>query len=180
MAVSRVASFSLLGLLAACAGAGDQDVFERSSRRSETSSTDPSPAAPPAGPEDDGSQAGTPATGTTPPTPAPAPACAAESEPNDDMAKATPFTSRFCGRVESRDDVDYGSFVAPTGATKITFKHSDKGGKTAYRVFVANVPIQIIDGPVRAIPGATYTVRVALAEGGGGAQPTYELDVEFE
>ena len=50
----------------------------------------------------------------------PAPACTKEVEPNDTFAKASPLGPKVCGSFASAADVDYYTFTAPIGATKVT------------------------------------------------------------
>lgn len=121
----------------------------------------------------------------TPPKPKdedkpPAPKCTPEAEPNNDLAKATPFTTGFCGKIDASNDVDYGRLDVPLGKTTIVFTHSEKGGKVSYRFFAGAAPAQQSGDEVKVIPGMTYSVQVKLASGEGNNRPTYELDVEFK
>lgn len=186
--------------VAACSGADSKEVFGPSSPENDTSASNPAPNASadspsPADPAPSASAPETPGTpstsGTSEPTPAPtaaptaaptppaAPAsCTQEVEPNNDAAQATPFTSRFCGRIDNGSDADFASFVVPANANAITLTHSEKGGDVTYRYFANGVPILGDDPVLPAIPGTTYTVRTTSTNG-GGKHPTYEIDVSF-
>jgi hypothetical protein len=190
MTTRRSMSLSVLAVLvAACSGAGNDDLFE-SGQQSDTSSNNPAPATTGTG----GSATKTPPT-TAPGTPEPAPeppgtpnnpapdndTCTPEVEPNNDIAKATLFTSRFCGKIDSGSDVDFARFVVPKTATTVTFKHSEKSGRVSYRFFFGSVPVQPEGDQLTVIPGATYNVQMRLSQSGGsGDRPTYELDVAFQ
>jgi hypothetical protein len=163
--------------LAACSGAGNEDLFTPASS-SDTSSTSPS------GSNDKPSSSnGT----TTPPTKAPGPptqqeACTQESEPNNDVDNATSFTSGLCGKIGNQNDVDYGTFDVPGDAKGITITHAETGGKVTYRFALDGVPIPLQGDQLKAIPGATYTVQIRLDRSGGGTGglPGYELYVSFK
>lgn len=182
-----LAGLSLFAL-AACSGAGNQDLFEGATEQNDTSTTLPSPSG--ASPSNPG--AGTPATppatnkdaGTTPPDPDPDPQpakCTQEKEPNDDVAKATPFTTGLCGKIESGNDVDFGSFVVPPNAKSITWKHTESSGKLTYRFFIGGIQVPALDDDsLRVVPGATYAVQVKTASGNGGNRPSYELTVTIK
>jgi hypothetical protein len=49
-----------------------------------------------------------------------APACTKEVEPNDTFVKANPLGANVCGTFGSASDVDYYTFTAPIGSTKLT------------------------------------------------------------
>jgi len=164
-----LAAFASLAL-AACSGAGNEDLFEGTP--SDTAGTLPTPTTKP----------GAPTTPTAPATPAkdagptPPPAdgqCTQEREPNNESAKATPFTSGLCGKIDNNNDVDYGSFEAPMNVETISWKHSEKGGRATYRFFLLGGGI----GQVQAIPGGKYVVQV---RGSNGDRPTYEVNVAFK
>lgn len=183
VARARALSVALLSTLTvalvACAGAGNEDLFEASADQSETAATLPAPATTP---------------GTTPrPAPvtpgadaAPAPApveekCTPEKEPNNDVNRATEFTSCISGKIESANDVDWATFDVPLDALEVTLKHSEKNGKVSYRVFLqGGLVAQSADEELRVLPGATYTVQMRLAPGNNGNRPTYELNVAFK
>ena len=183
---------ALLALpVAACSGADNQDLFADQAPQNDTSSSNPAPSSPAKTPADQPSSApatgtaGTPAAPAADPTPAPTPPdqpakCTQEIEPNNDLAHPTPFTASFCGKIDSANDVDYGSFVVPKGATSIALRHAENNGTVSYRYFMDGVPMLGPDGVLMAVPGATYTVQIKATQNGGGARPTYELDVSFK
>lgn len=170
---SVVVGLSVLVLaLAACSGAGNQDLFEASDE------SDTSAATPSSSPSDKGD-------GEGPKKPDPGPAaqgdkCTPEREPNDDAEDATEFTTGFCGKIEDDDDVDYGTFVVPQDVTTMTWKIHETGGKAEYRFSVFGVSFSTNGDTMRAIPGATYQVQIKSASGNSGNRPTYELSVSFK
>ncbi|MBX3189908.1 MAG: hypothetical protein KF819_22975 [Labilithrix sp.] len=166
--------------LAACSGADHADLFEASMRQDDTSATEPPAASAP---------------GATTPSPAPsvdpgpapsapdapsepdAPACTQEIEPNDDQGRATPFTTRLCGKIDKGDSADWGRFTLPPGTTKVSWRHKETGGKATYRFYVNGMPF-VGDMPgdeLRVIPNATYTVQI---RGERGDRPSYELEIK--
>jgi hypothetical protein len=195
MAAGRVASFSLLAgvaglaaLAAACSGAGNEDLFE-TGLTNETSSNEPAPATSASGSAGKTSptQPGTPGSeptplppGTPPTTPPAEGVCTPELEPNNDIAKATPFTSSLCGKIDSLSDVDYGRIVVPMTATTMTFTHAEKNGRVSYRFFFGNIPVQADANQLEVVPGATYNVQMRLTPNTGNDRPTYELAVSFK
>lgn len=172
--------------LVGCSGAGNQDLFDGDGDpRTDTNAVTPSPSGSATAPASPGAVLPPNNPGTTPPKPEgederPAAKCTPEAEPNNDLAKATPFTTGLCGKIDSNNDVDYGRLTVPVGKTTIVFKHSEKGGKASYRFFAGAVPAQQSGDEVKVIPGMTYSVQVKLASGEGNNRPTYELDVEFK
>jgi len=172
--------------LAACSGAGNQDLFEGSGDPTVGSNaTDPAPS-PSASVTAPGSSGAVlpPRTEPTPPKkdePEPPQAtCTPEVEPNNDVARATVFTTSFCGKIASSGDVDHGRFTVPAGKTTIVFKIDQKGGEVSTRFFAGAVAVQPQGDEIRVVPGMPYTVQIRLANGEGGNRPTYELDVSFK
>lgn len=136
------------------------------------------------GPSDAGApnaDAGVADSGTKPPDAAPppvdagtaAPSCTKEVEPNDTFAKASPLGANVCGSFASTSDVDYYTFTAPIGATKVTlvggvftigFVSNGSclpviAGQTAVSISVSGAPKGIclaVTSPSRAL--ATYTL----------------------
>lgn len=165
--------------LTACSGAGNEDLFQ--SPPSDSSLT-PSPST------SGSSDTPSPSNGKRPATPAKNPgapqtaACTPEVEPNDDVEHATPFTSGMCGNIDTPNDVDYGVFDVPADARSITVKHTETGGKVAYKFSLDGVPIALQGDQLRAVPGATYVVQIRLdrSGGGNGGLPSYELYVSFK
>lgn len=199
--MSVVRSFAVVALLvvapalAACSGADDQDVLAPSAG-SDTSSTEPAPAAasgPSASSAPSGSAGGTDGTapGTDPAAPpakgqpAPdqpaAPACTPEVEPNNDFAHASPFTDSVCGKIGSAADIDDVSFVVPNDADVVRVQHTEMNGRAAYRYFRDGAAVTLDNGELEVVPGATYVIQVRLdkSNGGSGSLPSYEIDVAF-
>lgn len=181
-ALAPLAAFAFV----ACSGAGNQDLFEAAREHDDTSTTLPDP-----------STTTTPDSGTTTPalparphpvedagTPEPPTdpePCTQEKEPNNDVNKATPFTTGLCGKIEASNDVDFGSFKVPQNAKSITWKHDENGGQLSYRFFVAGVSVPAVDdGALSVVPGATYAVQIRSASGNGDKRPTYELTVTIK
>jgi hypothetical protein len=161
--------------LAACSGAGNEDLFQPSQSND---STTPSPSTSDKPSSSNGA--------TTPPTKDTGPAqqaeaCTPEAEPNNDVDNATSFTTGLCGKIGNQNDVDYGTFDVPGDAKSITIKHAETGGKVTYRYSFDGVPISLQGDQLKAIPGATYTVQIRLdrSGGGNGGLPSYELGVSF-
>ena len=200
MSAVRVRALAILTVvLVGCSGAGNQDLFDDSASGNATSSVNPTtPAGSTKTPG--ASDTKTPSDGApAPTTPAPTPTmpvdpvqppadngkCTAEIEPNDTAAKATAFTSRFCGKIDTASDVDFGTFVVPKGAQSIVIQHSEKGGSVTYRYLVNGVSMPAIDiGDIQldVVPGTTYAIsaRASQFQNGSGQHPTYEVDVTFK
>jgi hypothetical protein len=182
--VVLVAAVATLAL-AACSGAGNQDLFESASEQSDTASTLPTPSNGTSGTPGTGAPSTPPGTGkdpgTTQPTPEPAAdECTPEKEPNDEASKATPFKTGLCGKIDSSNDVDYGSFVVPANARSITWDHTESA-RVSYRFYVAGVPVPALDDEtLQVVPGATYTVQIKSGSTSGGNRPTYELTVDIQ
>lgn len=195
MLAARVRSWSFLRVLpvlapamlalAGCSGAGNEDLFEGSGDPTfESNGTQPAPS-PSASASASGSSGAVlpPAAEPTPPKnddEKPEPTCTAEAEPNNDLSRATVFTTRFCGKIESSNDVDHGRITVPAGKTTIVFKIDDKGGKVTTKFFAGAVAVQPQGDELRVVPGMPYTVQIRLASGEGGNRPTYEVDVSFK
>lgn len=170
--VARMLSLIACLSLAACAGAGNQDLFEASA---DQATTPPAPTTPPAN-----TDTPKPTTPGTPADPAPTPTakCTQEDEPNNDQKNATGFTTSICGKIDGNGDTDYASFEVPEDALSVSFKHSETGGKASYRFFLNGLQVsQSADDELRTLPGATYTVQV---RGQNGDRPSYRLDVSFQ
>lgn len=203
MSVRGARGLSLLALpilggalaLLGCSGAGNADLFDDSSSPgNDTSSIDPAtPSAPAKSPASNHQAPSAPSAPVTTPGAAPAPkeptppaaVCTHEVEPNNGSAKATPFTSCFAGRIDSRDDVDWGSFTAPKGAKVIALKHAETNGAVSYTYWMNGLPILFADdsaGELDVVPGATYAVQIRSAQAGSGTNthPTYQLDISFK
>lgn len=174
--------------LAGCSGAGNEDLFDGSGDpSSESNATQPAPS-----PSASASASASGSSGAAlPPPSAPTPppkneddppqaTCTPEAEPNNDLARATAFTTRFCGKIESGGDVDHGRFTVPAGKTTILFKVDDKGGKVTTKFFAGTVAVQPQGDELRVVPGMPYTVQIRLASGEGANRPTYEVDVSFK
>ncbi len=188
--VLRLASLACALAVVACSGAGNEDLFAGAAEANDTSTNEPSAAPSPSAGAKTGGTTPTPGSSPSPPppdtgtVPPPAPTtatCTPEIEPNNDPAKATPFKTAFCGKIDSVADVDYASFVVPMGAKTIDVKHSEKNGKAVYRYFLGGASLGSDPGALEPIPGATYTVQIHLDKSGSAtALPTYELDVAFQ
>lgn len=179
----RAAALALVACSVACSGAGNQDLFEAAAEQDDTSTTLPAPST--ASPDAGTTTPSNPSTPTkdagTPEPPAEPEKCTQEKEPNNDVNKATPFTTGLCGKIDSSSDVDFGSFKVPQGAKSITWKHDENGGQLSYRFFVGGVPVPAADDDeLRVVPGATYAVQIRSASGNGGNRPTYELTVTIK
>lgn len=177
--------------LVACSGAAETELFDgdgangtgisssptdptpsKSGSSSDTSSSPPASAPPPV--------STTPPPGQRDPPPA-GDDCTTELEPNDDLDSATPFDKSLCGKIDSKNDVDYGEIVAPDDATKMTYSITSKDGNVAHRFYVDGAPTFLENGgAMHVVPGATYTVELRLPPGSGGAKPSYRIDVTFE
>jgi len=181
MVAARARTLSILACLAlaasalaACSGAGNEDLFEASNDQSETTTTLPATTKP-ATPD-----ARAPSTPPKDPTPAPVPTakCTQEDEPNNDQRNATEFQTSICGKIDGNGDTDYASFEVPDDALGVSFKHTETGGKATYRFFLNGLQVPgSVDDELRAIPGQTYTVQV---RGQNGDKPSYQLDVSFQ
>lgn len=184
----------LLGVTA-CSGAADSGLFGPSPTDS-TSPTEPggqasgatgssssggsTTPAPPADPATPGTPAPAPTEPTKPQDPAPA-ACAKESEPNDLLGRATPFTGCIAGEIGNPVDSDFVEIVAPANANKMRIARTDNG-KLSYRIFedgdvkVSNATSTTslsVDG------GSTYAFRITASQPGLDKLP-YELKITFE
>lgn len=170
-------------LAAACSGASESDVLGPATAQS-SSPTEPSPSngAAPSGGAPSGTTGGGDGAGTSDAGAADGgEACTREVEPNDDIDEATPFTSRLCGRIASRNDVDYATFVVPENAETLSYKLSESGGNVALHVYVNGAPLPIATGQIRAIPNATYQFEMRLSQSGSAQdRPAYTLDVVAE
>ena len=178
--------------LVGCSGAGNADLFDDSSSAgNDTSSINPAPSAPAKSAASNDPAASAPPApvkpGETPGPKDPAPPaadCTQEVEPNNVAAKATPFASCLAGKIDSRDDVDWGTFTAPKGAKAIVLKHAETNGAVSYAYYMNGLPL-FAEGSDRAldlVPGATYAVQIrsAQAGNGGNTRPTYQLDISFQ
>jgi hypothetical protein len=179
-----VLALTLVPAVAACSGAGNQDLFEDgTAEANDTSSAEPTPSTqkPPSNGPSGSTTAPTPAGDDpgTPPQPTPA-ACTQEAEKNDDPQSATRFQTSFCGKIGSSSDIDWASFVVPMDATSVDLTTSEKGGRATYRYFFLGQPIGSDVDELKVIPGATYFVQIRLDRDGGNGLPTYELDVAFK
>jgi hypothetical protein len=177
---------SVLGLLlVGCSGATNQDLFEPSGA-SDTASTLPGPGSSDSSEPPSRAQlppASSPDAGTVPTPPAPTGKCTQEvAEPNNDVRKATQFTSGLCGKIDSNNDVDYGTFTVPPGTKRITWRHAEKGGGRVSYSFsiVGGIPLPQDGDELDVVPGATYTVQIRAAQGNGGDRPSYELTIELD
>ena len=183
-----------LASLVGCSGAGNADLFDDSSSPgNDTSSINPAPSAPAKSPASDDKAPSAPSGPVTPggtpapkePAPAPSPAaCTQEVEPNNVAAKATPFTSCLAGKIDSKDDVDWGTFTAPKGAKSITLKHAETNGAVSYTYYMNGLPLFAGGGDreIDVVPGTTYAVQIRSAQpgSGGNVRPTYQLDISFQ
>lgn len=190
-------------VLVACSGASSSDLFDGDPSES-ASPTDPAPAnddapasggsaaAAPSGPGTPAAPTGpapsssSPPSGSSAPPPAapppPAGDCTNEIEPDDSLGQATPFTQGFCGKIDAKNDVDFGAIAAPMTATKMKYTIASKDGTVAHHFFM-NGMLAITDpsGAIKVVPGATYAVELLLANGSPAtARPTYRVDVTFE
>ncbi len=172
----------LLGVTA-CSGAADSGLFGPSPTDS-TSPTEPGGQASGATGSSSSGGSTTPAPPATEPTkpqdPAPA-ACAKESEPNDLLGRATPFTGCIAGEIGNPVDSDFVEIVAPANANKMRIARTDNG-KLSYRIFedgdvkVSNATSTTslsVDG------GSTYAFRITASQPGLDKLP-YELKITFE
>ncbi|MDB4937868.1 MAG: hypothetical protein JWP87_4840 [Labilithrix sp.] len=180
-----VRSLSVLALLvvpglAACAGAGNQDLFDETAEGNDTSSADPTP-----------SSQKPPGTSSTPaPTPgakdpegpqANPGACTQEVESNDDKQSATKFQTSLCGKIDSANDIDWASFTVPVDAKTVSLTTSEKGGAATYRYYLLGQSIGTNVDELKVLPGATYMVQIRPnRDNGNGGLPTYQLDVSFQ
>jgi hypothetical protein len=177
----RSALCALALVVTGCSGAGNEDLFDDSGPASDTKLTSPAPSTSQKTPAD---------TPSTPATPAPQPpdnpdtkpaACTQEIEPNDTSSRATPFTSSFCGRIDTSGDVDYGTFEVPQDAQTIKVSHTEQNGSVTYRYFAEGFPVPVQGDEIELLPGmTTYTVQIRLANTGGGKQPSYRIDLSFK
>jgi hypothetical protein len=172
---ARILSLLACVALAACSGAGNEDLFEASGDQADQASTLPAPTTPTG--TNDAPKTNTPAKPAQP-APTPTAKCTQEDEPNNDQRNATEFDTSICGKIDGNGDTDYASFEVPEDALNVTFKHTETGGKATYRFFLNGLQVsQSADDELRALPGATYTVQV---RGQNGDRPSYQLDVTFQ
>ena len=180
---ARALSFAAV-VLVGCSGAAGSDLFSADQTASPTdpaptgSTPDPTPPLP-----DSGTVDPTPLPDAArPDAPDPTPTCTPEAEPNNDLAHATAFTTSFCGKIATANDVDFGTFKVPQNAKDMQITHVENGGKVIYRYYLEGQLLPLSDS-IDAIPGATYTVQIKLATGNGngnGNTPSYQLDVQFK
>lgn len=185
-------------LLVGCSGAGNSDLFtgapgEPGSSEPEVTASEPTtstkkqqptapgePAAAPA-PAAPAPAAPTPPATTPDPAPPPAPTCTHEDEPNDEIHKATSFTTSICGKINTASDIDYVSFVVPPGKTEIAIKHDETGGKVAYRYYIQGIYLPFAGDGMTVIPGVTYSIQMKLAPTSATAdRPNYQVDISFK
>jgi hypothetical protein len=76
-------------------------------------------------------------------------------EPNNDAAKATPFTKGVCGTVSAPGDVDYVTVTLPMTATTLSWTYT---GAVAMQVTANGTPAAMTNIPV--IPGGTYVFAI--------------------
>lgn len=172
--------------LAACSGAGNQDLFVgSSSTESDVAGTLPTPtASPTSAPTGTTTPPSTPPPATPTPTPQPE-TCVAEKEGNNSAANANEFKTCFKGQLSTNNDVDYGAFEVPAGTKSTVWTHKESGGKVTYRFQLEGLPVDVgpsADGELRLMAGEKYVVRVAVQNagtGGGGGTKTWELNLAF-
>ncbi len=197
MMVRKLASLPVLAaLLLACSGAGNEDLFAARGgpTQNDTATSPPTPSnggtsqssdptQPTGGGSGSGSASAAPSESSDPPPPPPppaAPACPQESEPNDTLKTATLFTSSICGAIATRDDVDFVKVVAPDHAKRMTYTVKSKDDAVAYHLYANGLPIPFDPGELPVSGGSTYALELRSAGNGGGAKPTWEVDVTFE
>ena len=190
MAARRARALSLFALLlVGCSGAGNADLFNgdpgepASAEQNDTSASDPGPSTNKQQPTVPGQFAAAPppAADTPPVAPDPMPKCPQEAEPNNDINKATLFTTSLCGQIGTASDVDFVSFVVPAGKTEVAIKHDAKGGKIAYRYYLQGIYLPIGGDGMKVIPGATYSIQMKLSPTSASTdRPSYQVDISFK
>ncbi|HSO36034.1 MAG TPA: hypothetical protein VLT33_26080 [Labilithrix sp.] len=171
-------------VLTACSGAAGSELFAPGDPN-DTSPTDPAPSATTPDPTPPVPDAGPPEPPPVvpdagrPDAEPPVPTCTQEAEPDNDLSHATVFTASLCGKIDSASDVDFGKFVVPLNAKSLAITHEEKGGKVSYRYYRNGQQLQASDA-LDAIPGATYSVQIRLANGNPNDRPTYQLNVSFK
>jgi hypothetical protein len=184
---------ALLIAVAGCSGAEESELFGAEAKGGASSSTD-TPAtstdsttpAPGSGGSSSTEEPAPPAPTPTDPGTAPAPGtpkpvCVAESVDNDEFKSADAFDACITGKLTARD-VDYVSIIAPATAKQVFIKHSESGGKVAYKVFVNGFTATFTDTPpddLPAVPSAKYTFKVENAFGTTGDRD-WKLEVSFQ
>lgn len=182
----------LLLAATACSGAEESDLFgpeANGPQASQADSPETSADSTTPGPASGGGAKGTePAAapapgdpGTAPDPGTPKPVCAAESLDNDELRKADEFDACIAGKLVGKD-IDYVAIVAPPNAKQVFIKHTETGGKVAYKMFVNGFSASFTDAPpeeIPAIPNARYTFKLEPA-GGTIADREWQLEVTFQ
>jgi hypothetical protein len=180
-----------LAVLVACSGSTSTELFDPGPSSS-TAPTDPTQGSPASSSSSSGGGSSSGASSSSSSSsssggffdagggPDPAP-CTPEAEPNDRMDQATRFDACLAGTISTRADVDYGKFVPPVNATRLSYSFSSKDGNVAVRVLLnGNVALGSPNGDLPIAPGATYLTEVKLAPGDTTARPAYELRVTYK
>ena len=186
---------SLLISMSGCSGAEESDLFgpeasggataKTDTPATSTDSTTPAPATGGGSSSSNGNDQPT-APGPSDPGTAPdpgthKPVCAAESLDNDEFRKADDFDACIAGKLIGRD-VDYVSIVAPANAKQVFIKHTETGGKVAYKMFVNGFTASFTDtvpDEIPAVPNAKYTFKLE-ATGGTTGDRDWQLEVTFQ
>lgn len=181
----------LLVAVTACSGAEESDLFgpepsggASAAPGSSTDPTTPEPADGSGSSSPDGTDEPAPSPsdpGTAPAPGAPKPVCAAESLDNDELRKADEFDACIAGKLIGKE-VDYVSTVAPANAKQVFIKHTESGGKVAYRMFVNGFSASFTDtvpDEIPAVPNAKYTFKLEPT-GGTIGDRDWQLEVTFQ